>query len=310
MERLFSTPVVAALLAAFLAVSGCQTKSGPGAPADAAGEYVVASTVAGGLQTPESVLHDPVADVYLVSNLAGGPFGGERKGFISRIRPDGTMEKLEWIRGGVDGVGLDAPKGMAIVGDVLWVADLTVVRKFDRTTGKPLGSVAIEGAKFLNDLSAGPDGTVYVSDSGFAKDFSSTGADAVYAIAPDGKVKTLGKGGAVKAPNGLLAAPEGLLVVTWNEGKLLRISPDGAASEIAQLPKAKLDGIVAGRDGSVLISSWEGACVYEVKPPSPAKVAAGGLRSPADIGRDVKRDRLLVPIFEENRVAILDRAAR
>ena len=255
-----------------------------------------------------SVMSDPAADVYLVSNLAGGPFGGEKKGFISRIRPDGTAERLEWIRGGAGGAELDAPKGMAIAGDVLWVADLKVVRKFERTTGKPLGKVVIEGAAFLNDLAAGPDGIIYVSDSGFAADFSSTGAEAIHAIAPDGTVKTLARGGLLAAPNGLLATPEGLLAVTWNDGKLLRIAKDGAASEIAKLPGAKLDGIASARDGALLISSWDGACVYAVKPPATATAAAKDLRSPADIGVDEKRDRLLVPLFEDGKVLILERS--
>ena len=43
-------------------------------------------------------------------------------------------------------VKLDAPKGMAIVGNVLYVADITFVRKFDAKSGKALGEIKIDGA--------------------------------------------------------------------------------------------------------------------------------------------------------------------
>jgi hypothetical protein len=50
-----------------------------------------------GLSTPESVLHDAVADVYLVSNINGSPLGKDGNGFISRLAPDGSLLELKWI---------------------------------------------------------------------------------------------------------------------------------------------------------------------------------------------------------------------
>ena len=45
----------------------------------------------------------------------------------------------------------------AIAGDYLYVADLTVIRRFDRRTGAPRGEFAIPGATFLNDVVAAED---------------------------------------------------------------------------------------------------------------------------------------------------------
>lgn len=276
--------------------AGCSSKpeAGPGA---AEPKRI---TVGGGLRTPESILHDPVADVYLISCIHGDPFGADRRGFISRVRPDGGVEKLKWIEGGAGGVVLNAPKGMAIAGDVLYVADVSVVRKFDRTSGKPLGEVAIEGAAFLNDVALGPDGTVYVSDSGFSKDFASAGADAVYAIAPDGSVKALRKGGELSAPNGIIADGDGVLLVTWNSGKIQRLGKDGSLTDVAKLPAAKLDGLVRDAKGALLVSSWDGSCIYRVGPGGEVSIALKDLASPADIGYDAKRGRVLVPLFNDN----------
>src|SRR5256886_13499427 len=47
---------------------------------------------------------------------------------ISRVRPDGAVENLKFIEGGHNGVTLHAPKGLALLGDTLWVADIDVVR--------------------------------------------------------------------------------------------------------------------------------------------------------------------------------------
>ena len=125
------------------------------------------STVTG-FKTPESVLYDAEADVYLVSNINGDPFGTDDNGFIAKVTADGKMET--WIDGAKEDVKLDAPKGMALLGDTLYVADITTVRMFDRKSGAAKGEVAIKGATFLNDLAAGTD-AVYVSDSGLGAGF-------------------------------------------------------------------------------------------------------------------------------------------
>lgn len=96
-----------------------------------------------GFATPESVLHDAIADVYLVSNINGHPLQPDGNGFISRLSPSGEVVDLKWIDGEAEGVTLNAPKGMAIVGEVFYVADIDVVRMFDRTTGSPLGEIVV-----------------------------------------------------------------------------------------------------------------------------------------------------------------------
>src|SRR5690606_27487599 len=90
------------------------------------------------------------------------------KGFISRITPDGVVATLKWIESGKNKVKLDSPKGMAILDDRLWVADIDDVRIFDRKTGAPMGEVKIPGASDLNDLTV-VDGRVLVSDTGMKR---------------------------------------------------------------------------------------------------------------------------------------------
>ncbi len=122
-------------------------------------------TVVDSFRTPESVLYDSVMDVYVVANINGNPAAKDDNGFLSRVSPDGRVLELKWVDGASDSVTLHAPKGMGISGDTLFVADIDEVRLFDRTSGMPIGSRPVRGATFLNDVTVGPDGTVYATPS-------------------------------------------------------------------------------------------------------------------------------------------------
>lgn len=165
----------------------------------------VVAVMDGGFQQPESVLHDSVADVYLVSNLDGTPLDRDDNGFISRVAPDGRVLQARWIAGGQNGVTLHAPKGTGIRGDTLYVADIDVVRRFNRVTGVPLGEIAIPGATFLNDIAVGADGSLYVTDTGLrmgAGRMQSAGTEAVYRIPPGGTPSPSRAGESWGAPTG------------------------------------------------------------------------------------------------------------
>ena len=65
-----------------------------------------------GFATPESVLHDTVADVYLVSNISGAPVAKDDDGFISRLSPEGQVEQLKWIDGTAANVTTKPPSSL------------------------------------------------------------------------------------------------------------------------------------------------------------------------------------------------------
>jgi sugar lactone lactonase YvrE len=260
-----------------------------------------------GLATPESVQYDAKNDVYLVSNINGGPSAADGNGFISRVSPDGSKVDLKWIEGGKNGAKLDAPKGLTIVGDVLYVADLTRVRMFDATSGKAKGEVPLVGATFANDLASAPDGRVFVSDSGIKideKGVTPTHSDAVYVIEKGKtKAKVLAKGEDLGHPNGLLYANDKLWVVTFGTGELYSLDKEGKKGDAMKMAQGQgqLDGIVPVGD-AVLVSSWEGQSVSRGKPGGTFDVVLSGLKAPADIGYDTKRSRVLVPLFQDSAV--------
>ncbi len=254
-----------------------------------------------GFEQPESALHDPDADVYLVSNIAGSPFAKDGRGFISRVDPNGRVLAREWI------AGLDAPKGLALQGDVLFVADLTIVRRFDRRTGAALEPLAIEGATFLNDVSALADG-VAISDSGFRASESGiapTGTDAIYRIGLDGQIARIASGSELNFPNGLTALEADLLMAPFGAAKLLRFGADGGLRSELALPTGQLDGIAVTERGCVLVSSLEAGGVLRGRLDGPPAFARFVDVLTMDIGYDAKRRRLLMPRMPENAVRIL-----
>ena len=256
-----------------------------------------------GFMAPESVLYDPEKDLYLVSNVQGSALAADDQAFISRLKPDGSLDALKWIDSGAPDVTLDAPKGMALAGQVLYDADISYVRKFDRKSGAPLGSIKIAGSTFLNDVAIDAQGNVLVSDGGISTGFTQVGTDAVYRIDASDHVTPLVKGAELGGPNGLLAAAGGVWVVGFVSGEMYKLGPDGERSEVLKLPKGTLDGIVASKDGT-LVSSWEGSAVYRVGEGEAPVEVVSGVNSPADIGFDSKRNRVLIPLFNDDAVMI------
>jgi hypothetical protein len=257
-----------------------------------------------GFATPECVLYDDQADVYLVSNINGSPFGKDDNGFISRVAPDGVVAEKQWIDGAKPDVTLNSPKGMAFLGDTLYVSDIDTVRMFDRKTGAPKGEVAIKGATFMNDIAAG-DASVFASDSGLGEGFKPNGSDAIYEI-KDGKATAIikqAKALDLGRPNGVAVVGGQVWTVTFGTGELYRVDA-GKKADAVKLPKGSLDGLVVWKDGKLLISSWEAKAVFEGAAQGPFAEKVTGVPSPADIGYDAKRDRLLVPLFEGNAIEI------
>ncbi len=260
----------------------------------------------GNMSTPESVLHDAVADVYLVSNINGGPGDRDDNGFISRVSPEGRVLDLKWIDGADPQVTLHAPKGSAVHANRFYVADIDVVRWFDRTSGEPLGEWAVPNAGFLNDVAVGADGTVYVTDTGIAitaQGFAPTGTAAIYRFDADGQAQAIAQGDALALPNGIIETPQGLVMVPVGANTVIRVAPDGELTVVAELPQGQLDGVVVLEDGSLVVSSFGANAIYHVAT-SGAVTEIISDTPAADIGFDVGRSRVLIPQLDGNRLLI------
>jgi hypothetical protein len=298
-------PLLPAVLA--LALSGCggSDRAPQDAGASAAGPDVVVADV--GFSTPESVLHDAEADVYLVSNVNGSPLEKDGNGFISRIATDGSVLDLKWIDGEAQGVVLHAPKGMAIQDGKLYVADIDCIRIFDAASGASIKGVCLESATFLNDVAPGGSGTMFFTDSGFragAGAFEPSGTDAVYRMLEDQRVVQVRKEPGLGGPNGVAVGSRGIMVATFGSGEVFRLTAEGARTDIMPASQRKFDGIEMLPDGGFMVSSWGDQCVYRVGGDGKVSKVLEGVEAPADIGYDATRNRLLAPLFNANQVII------
>src|SRR3954468_14668247 len=152
----------ALLIPAAIVLAGCSKKDAgttndTATPAAAqAGASAMKMGETTGLKTPESVRYDPDLDVFFVSNINGNPSQKDGNGFIAIIRADSTSvvkmlaESGKAPAGGGKAVTLNAPKGIAIKGDTLWVADIDVVHAINKRTGASIRDVTVAGATFLN----------------------------------------------------------------------------------------------------------------------------------------------------------------
>lgn len=310
-----------AFVMAFVAAASADTKPVPAKPADVkappttkdakapvADPKTVPSPISKqeitGFSTPESVLYDAANDIYLVANINGSPTDVDDNGFISKVTPDGKIKELKWIDGSKAEIKLDAPKGMAIVGNVLYVADITFVRKFDLKTGKQTGEIKIDGATFLNDVTPRKAGGVTVTDMGVTPKFEPSGSEAIYTIDAKDKATSIAKGKALTLPNGIIESGGKTYSVTFGGGSIYEVPAKGDPKP-EKLPKGQLDGVVIAADGTFFVSSWEGKTIYKGKPGGKWEDLEVGITSPADIGYDTKRKVLLVPSFQGNTVTIV-----
>ena len=299
--------MIAAGLIVALGGTACERKPRQAASAAAATKLL---TVAG-FKTPESVKYDADLDLYFVTNINGHPMAKDDNGFISRIRPDGGVDSLAFIAGGRRGVTLNAPKGMAIVGDTVWVADIDAVRAFNKRTGGPVATVDLGklAAKFLNDIAVGPDGALYVTDTGILIDSAGTithpGPDRIFRVGSKREVSVAAEGDTLDRPNGITwdAANASFVVVSFGGPAVFSWKPGDKAPAVIARGPGSWDGVEVLGDGRIIASSWADSSV-DVITSGKVERLIGGVPSPADIGLDTKRNRVLIPIFQQDRVEV------
>jgi hypothetical protein len=239
------------------------------------------------LTTCESVIFDKAKKSIYVANINGKPDSMDKNGFISKLTLDGKIENLKWI------TGLNAPKGMGIYKNKLYVTDINSIAEIDIEKGKVIKKYPVKGAKFLNDITVDTAGLVYFSDSETGK---------IHTL-KNGKVEDWKDG--FKRPNGLLSMGDKLYLAT-SEGSDFRVFdvPSKKDSVIAT-EIGKGDGVVyTGKEGSFIVSEWTGTIFYIAPNEKPVVILDTKEKklNTADIEYIQDQNLLLVPTFFGNKV--------
>jgi sugar lactone lactonase YvrE len=270
-----------------------------------------------GFKTPESVRYDSAGDVFYVSNINGSPLDKDNNGFISRMKPDGTIDSLELIAGGRNGVTLNAPKGLALIGDTLWVADIDAVRAFNVHTGAVVANVDLTSfhAVFLNDVCVGGDGAIYVTDTGMKPSGSSmahvAGADRIFRIDAAHHATIALASDSLHWPNGITwdASGKRFIVVPYDKvPQILAWRPGTPQPVIIGYGSGQYDGVEMLADRRLILTSWADSTI-SIRDGN-VRSAIRDLPSPADIGVDTRRMHIAVPLLTKDRVDIITIPAR
>ena len=244
-----------------------------------------------GLKMPESVVQATDGRVF-VSEING--FG---------VDGDGQISVIEAGQVTLFAKGLDDPKGLAIIGQFLYVADNKRILKL-ALSGPKQGQAEVFAAAtafpvtplFLNDLEADLAGNLYVSDSG---DLKGKGG-AVYQINAQGQVRLLINGqqdNRILAPNGLLMDDTGdvLMVVDFASGILY--SYNLATKQLLDIAEGfgGGDGVVHHANGSMFVSDWKNGKVFRLDMNGEVTALAATYQSAADIALTKDEKILMVP---------------
>ena len=230
------------------------------------------------INMPESVLYHEKSGLLYVGIMGNSSDVKDSIGSVGKLGLDGKIIDLEWVN------GLNSPKGMAIYGDKLYVADITDVVIIDIPSAKVEKRMPIEGAVFLNDVTVTDQGVVYISDSKTKKIHQlQNGKLAVYLEEMEGV-------------NGLKAVGEHLYIAGGKN--LLKADAKKGLIKVAGLPQGG-DGIEPIGNGDFLFSSWSGYIYYVYADGRNELLLDTHLEkiNTADIGYDPVKKIVYVPTF-------------
>jgi len=237
------------------------------------------------LTTVESVIFDVSSNYIYTSNIEGNPRKKDGKGSISKLDLKGNIITRNWVS------GLNAPKGMAIYNDKLFVTDIDRLLEIDIPKGEIAKEYPVENAVFLNDIAISKTGIVYFSDTDVSK---------IFAL-ENNKISLFSE---FNSPNGLLVQDDQLLAVSWDNKTFSRI--DLVSKKITQIADSipNPDGIEALGKGTYLVSSWNGMIHHVTKEGTKILLLDTTKEKifSADIDYIAEKKLVLVPTFFKNKV--------
>ena len=252
-----------------------------------------------GLAQPESVIYDPVTDVLFVSNINGAVMQKDGDGFISRIKPDGTILERNWVK------GLNSPTGLGLSDRTLYVADVDTLVELNAASGSVEKRHKASGAIFLNDVAVAGDGTVYVSD---------TPMNTIWRL-KDGVFEPWLTDDSLNGPNGLLVQGGKLVVASLGRLKSVGQEPEISGlfainledKAITPLAKGKaignLDGLAELTSGTYLVSDWAAGGLYKVNVKGKVDRLIDLNQGSADLVYLPEKRTVLIPMMLDNTLA-------
>lgn len=253
---------------------------------------------------PDSIIVDPEDGAYYISNVNGKTTEKQGKGYISKVSPSGNIIIQKYI-GPKEEQQMNAPKGLLIIGQELYVTDIDVVRIFNKKTGNLVRvlDLSLVRARYLNAMAYDNRQYIYISD---------TVGNAIFRLdlKNDHQISIYHLGRSLGGPSGLVINPKSknLMVASRKAGAILEIDRSHKVHIIKKGLSAPT-GITYDEESYLYVSSFDKGEIYKI-----AKYGRGllntfvsGLSSPANISYDAKKNELLIPSYKGNTVTTLYR---
>jgi hypothetical protein len=270
--------------------------------------------VFGSVVSAESCTFDAKRGLILTINRGAAQNEVPNDAWVSFHNSDGSVHTPRWIGVNRNGLVLNQPFGSAIHDDVLYLADsdgatadgakrVSVVRKFDMTSGEPKGSITVADSPWFNDIAVAKDGTIYASQTGTADGATPM---RIYKVTADGQASVFHEGAPLNLPNGVEVDKDGnIIVVNVGDDAVLTFAPDAKITKTEKAALAGSDGLVLMPDGAKYVSSVRLGGVSRIKPGKTAELIATGIPNAASMCYDSKAKQLVSPLNANNALAFV-----
>ena len=250
-----------------------------------------------GFNNPESVVYHESTDTLFVSSVNGSPVEKDGNGYISKVLLDGTMLSRQWI------IGLNAPKGLAIHDNTLYVSDIDTLLEIDIPSGTITNTYQVDDAKFLNDVAANMAGEVFVSDMVLNRIHRLNNDEFnIWLESPD-----------LENPNGLHAEGDSIILGAWGvmtdgfateiPGHLKTISiEDKSITSLGGAPIGNLDGVESdGKDG-YYVTDWMAGKLFQINSNGEATLLLELEQGMADHEVIHEHNLILIPMMKNDKL--------
>ena len=210
---------------------------------------------------PQSIVYDPKKLQFYVSRLGSKP--GDNTGQIALLSRDGSLVAPDWIQ------GLDQPRGLALLGDYLYVADGKALVEIDIANSKISNRFVIDDVFYFYDVVANSQGQLFVS---------APLNNAIYVLEKGQSLKLWVQSSQLSGPNGLAIENDDLYVgsiglettdkasASANEkkGGLYKVSlSDKAIKPFTAYRLPPIASLASDEQGFVYASDEDGASLFQ-----------------------------------------------
>jgi len=258
-------------------------------------------TEVAGFSNPYGIAVDEKDGFIYVSNVNGAMDAKDNNGFISRLKSDGSIDELNFISGGTKEFQLNAPKGMVVLGNYLYVCDIEKLHVFNHLTKKFLfdinfGDLPIQN---LNSLTVGPDDAIYMTDSGSARVYRND-------VNKQHEVTSFIENPDLGGVTGIVWYPvnQSFVLSAGLSGRIVAFDGNGVVKQMPSIFLKSPQGLGIDDNGSIYVADMSFNAVYRIASNFALFGYRQAIKTPTGIAYNRISKRIIISSFDDNKVSL------